>query len=84
MTDLTREVEDMILQFFKGLDNDDLKRIHCGYDVEQRLDEETEWEIKDRIWYLLKSRHVRWYHLADTIKDMVDESDDEDANEDED
>lgn len=89
MNDLSREVETMILQFFRGMDNDDLKEIKCGRDVDDRLDEETVWEIKDRIWYLLKTQHIRWYYLADSIKDMVDytqedDEEEEDAHTDED
>lgn len=81
MNDLSREVETMILQFFRGLDNEDLKEIKCGRDVDDRLDEETVWEIKDRIWYLLKTQHIRWYYLADSIKDMVDYTQDDDEEE---
>lgn len=81
MNDLSREVEAMIMQFFRGKDNDDLKRIHSGYDVENQLDEETIYEIKDRIWYLLKSQHIRWYDLARKVKDLVQESDDEEEEE---
>ena len=81
MNDLSREVETMILQFFRGLDNEDLKEIRCGRDVDDRLDEETVWEIKDRIWYLLKTQHIRWYYLADSIKDMVDHTQDDDEEE---
>ena len=84
MNDLSRDVEAMILQFFRGLDNDDLKQIKCGRDVDDRLDEETVDEIKDHIWYLLKTQHIRWYYLADSIKDMVDYTqDDEEEEEDE-
>ena len=82
MNDLSREVEAMILQFFRGLDNDDLKTIRNGRDVDDRLDEETVYEIKDRIWYLLKTQYIRWYYLADSIKDMVDRTqDDEEEDE---
>lgn len=90
MSQFSREVEAMILQFFQGKDNDELKQIMCGRDVEEKLDEETVYEIKDRIWYLLKSQHIRWYYLADSIKDMVDntqddeEEDQEDTQEDDD
>ena len=89
MNDLSREVEDMILQFFRGLDNEELKYIKCGRDVDDRLDEETVWEIKDRIWYLLKTQHIRWYSIAEKIKDMVvddeeDEEEEEQMDEDED
>lgn len=77
MNDLSREVEDIILQFFRGKDTDDLKRIHTGYDVHRELDEETICEIKDRIWYLLKTQYIQWYSIAQKIKDMVPESDDE-------
>ena len=81
MTDLSRDVEGMILQFFQGKDNDDLKKIKCGRDVDDELDEETVEEIKDRIWYLLKTQHIRWYYLADAIKDMVDHTQDEEDDE---
>lgn len=80
-SEFSREVEAMILQFFRGKDNDELKEIKCGRDVDERLDEETLWEIKDRIWYLLKTQHIRWYYLADSIKDMVDYNDDDDEEE---
>lgn len=84
MTEFSREVEAMILQFFRGLDNDDLKKIRCGRDVDDRLDEETVYEIKDRMWYLLKTQHIRWYYLADSIKDMVDYTQDDEDDEEED
>lgn len=86
MSFLVGETERMILQFFRGLDNDDLKKIHCGRDVDDRLDEETIDEIKDYIWYLLKTQHIRWYYLADSIKDMVNytQDDEEEEQEDED
>lgn len=73
----------MILQFFQAKDNDELKQIKCGRDVDDRLDEETVEEIKDRIWYLLKTQHIRWYYLADSIKDMVNYNDEDDEEEDE-
>lgn len=81
MSDFPREVEAMILQFFQGLDNDDLKKIKTGRDVDDRLDEETIDEIKDRIWYLLRTQYIRWYYLADSVKDMVDHTQDEDEEE---
>ena len=81
MSDFSREVEAMILQFFRGLDNDELKTIKCGRDVDDRLDEETIYEIKDRIWYLLKTQHIRWYYLADSIKDMVDYTEEDEEEE---
>lgn len=76
MSDFSREVEAMILQFFRRKDNDELKQVKCGRDVDDQLDEETVEEIKDRIWYLLKTQHIRWYYLADSIKDMVNYADD--------
>ena len=78
MTSLGRDVEAMILQFFQGKDNEELKRIQCGRDVDDKLDEETVDEIKNQIWYLLKTQHIRWYYLADAIKDMVDRTQEED------
>ena len=81
MNDLSREVEAMILQFFRRKDNDELKRIKTGRDVDNQLDEETAYEIKDRIWYLLRTQHIRWYYLLDSIKDMVDHTQDEDDEE---
>ena len=81
MNDLSRQVEAMILQFFQGKDNEELKRIKCGRDVDERLDEETLYEIKDRIWYLLKTQHIRWYYLADAIKDMVDNTQEDEEDE---
>ena len=84
MTTLIQETEQMILRFFQGKDNDDLKRIQCGRDVDDHLDEETVEEIKDQIWYLLKTQHIRWYYLADAIKDMVDHTRDEEEEDQED
>jgi hypothetical protein len=84
MNDLSKDVERMILQFFQGKDNEELKRIKNGRDVDDRLDEETVEEIKDQIWYLLKTQHIRWYYLADAIKDMVNHTKDEEEDEDED
>ena len=81
MNDLSRQVEAMILQFFQGKDNEELKRIKCGRDVDERLDEETLYEIKDRIWYLLKTQHIRWYYLADAIKDMVNNTEEDEEDE---
>ena len=84
MTTLVQETERIILQFFRGKDNDELKKVHCGRDVDDKLDEETVEEIKDQIWYLLKTQHIRWYYLADSIKDMVDHTRDEEDEEEED
>lgn len=81
MSDFSREVEAMILQFFRRKDNDELKQVKCGRDVDDQLDEETVEEIKDRIWYLLKTQHIRWYYLADSIKDMVNYADDDEEDE---
>ena len=81
MSDFSREVEAMILQFFRRKDNDELKQVKCGRDVDDQLDEETVEEIKDRIWYLLKTQHIRWYYLADSIKDMVNYADDSEEDE---
>lgn len=69
----------MILQFFQSKDNIELKKIQCGRDVSYELDENEEviYEIKDRLWYLLQQR-IRWYYLADSIKDMVDHTQDTD------
>lgn len=79
MNSLEREVEAMILQFFQSKDNIELKKIQCGRDVSYELDENEEviYEIKDRLWYLLQQR-IRWYYLADSIKDMVDHTQDTD------
>jgi len=82
MSNLAHDAEALILQFFQGKDNEELKKIHCGRDVDDRLDEETVEEIKDRIWYLLKTQHIRWYYLADAIKDMVDHTQDDEEEED--
>lgn len=84
MNDLSKDVERMILQFFQGKDNEELKRIKNGRDVDDKLDEETIGEIKDQIWYLLKTQHIRWYYLADAIKDMVNHTQDEEDEEDQD
>ena len=82
MSDFSREVEAMILQFFRRKDNEELKTVKCGRDVDDQLDEETVEEMKDRIWYLLKTQHIRWYYLADSIKDMVNYTiDDEEEDE---
>jgi len=84
MTELSKDVERMILQFFQGKDNEELKRIKNGRDVDDKLDEETVEEIKDQIWYLLKTQHIRWYYLADAIKDMVDHTQDEEDEQEQD
>jgi transcriptional regulator of heat shock response len=84
MATLSRDVERMILQFFQGKDNEELKRIKNGRDVDDKLDEETVDEIKDQIWYLLKTQHIRWYYLADAIKDMVDHTQDEEDEQEQD
>lgn len=78
------EVERMILQFFQSKDNTELKRIQCGYDVKRTLDEEEEvvYDIKDRMWEIIKQR-IRWYYLADAVKDMVDHTYDTEEDEDE-
>jgi len=80
-------VEQMILQFFQTKSNSELKQIETPRDIKRILDEEEDavYDIKDRLWVLVQER-IRWYSIAESIKDMVRhtyDSDHEEETEDE-
>lgn len=77
MTTIVKETEQMILQFFRTKDDNELRQIISGYDVHEKLDEETIYEIKEQIWYLLTSHHIRWWWLLQEIKDLIEQEDEE-------
>lgn len=82
--------EDCVYLFLKGLEDEELKQMKSGRDVEYRIDEETIEEIKDRIWSVLQHQ-IQWTRLLEKVKediglnsdDEVEEEDDEETKTDE-
>jgi hypothetical protein len=79
MSSIVTEAEDMVLCFFEKFDEDDLRSITSPYELEKRIDEETEYEMKERMWYLLKQR-INWSKILQTLHDSLTEQDDEEDN----
>lgn len=72
--------EDCVYLFLKGLDDEDLKLMKSGRDVENRIDEESIEEIKDRIWDILQNQ-IHWERILEKVKqDIGMESDDEEED----
>lgn len=76
----SRDVEFLILSYYRGKTNEELRQIETCYDVKNRIDEQAEQEMKDRLWYLMTSQYIQWYRLLDSIKDMVDYTQDEEED----
>lgn len=84
MSGIVGEAEDMVLCFFEKFDEEDLRSITNPYELEKKIDEETEYEMKERMWYLMKQR-INWSQLLQTLHDsLTEECDDEENGEDED
>lgn len=73
-------LEKLIYQFLsKTLSDEEKRNLLSGYDAERYIDEETEAEMKDAIFYAVKCR-VYWPKILDKLRDEVeDETDDEES-----
>ena len=79
-----REMEDLIYRFLeKTLEREDVKEIVNRWELQDKVDEETQEEIRHQIWTLLWSQ-VRWEYLLQRLRedknadeDSVDEEDDD-------
>jgi hypothetical protein len=80
------EAEHLIYRFFvKTLDRDQVKEIVNRWELEDKLDEETQDEISHQIWRLVLGQ-VRWEYLLQKLRDdkHADSSDEEDDEEEDD
>ena len=76
------EAEHLIYRFFvKTLDRKEVKEIVNRWELQDKLDEETEDEISHQVWRLVLGQ-VRWEYLLQKLRD--DKDADEDSSEDED
>jgi hypothetical protein len=81
---LIGQVEEIVLSFFQGRDDRFRRPLRSAYDVRNALDEETIEEIKDRIWYIVQTEYIRWYYIADAVRDMIGNTDEDEEEDEED
>lgn len=74
------EAEYWFGMFLKSLGREEVKALVSGYEAEQRLDEESEEEMKDAVWVQVR-RVIRWGAVLQRIKDEMGICDDEDDEE---
>ena len=72
--------EECVCLFLKGLDDEELKQMTSGRDVENKIDEETIEEIKYRVWRILEDQ-IRWDRLLQKVKDEFGLNDDDEEDE---
>ncbi len=73
----TQYLEDLIYKFLSQTLSDEEKRhLTSGYDAERYIDEETAYEMKDALFYYMKSR-VLWSSIISKLHDEAEESEDE-------
>jgi hypothetical protein len=80
------EAEHLIYRFFvKTLDRKEVKEIVNRWELEDKLDEETQDEISHQVWRLVLSQ-VRWEYLLQKLRDDkdADEDSEDEADEEED
>lgn len=77
-----REAEHVFMLFLKTLPREDLKHM-TGHEAELRLDEESEEEMKDAVWYLIR-RMIRWGYALQRVKDELNITDEDSDKEEED
>ena len=76
-------LEELLYMFLKAtLTNAEKKALTNGWDVEEHIDEETEYELKEQIYASVKS-YVRWSSIIRRLQDELDEEDEEEEEEDE-
>lgn len=83
-----RETEDLIYRFLcKKLDKQEVRDIVSRWELQDKLDEETQEEIRYHVWRSILFQQVRWEYLLDRLKEEkecdVEESEEEDEKEDE-
>jgi len=74
--------EDLFYAFLITLGIDEIKTLYTGYDAENRLDEESEEELRSAVWNVVRNR-IRWGYVLQKVKDELELDEDEDEVEDE-
>jgi len=79
-----REMEDLVYRFLvKSLDRDEVKEIVNRWELQDKVDEETQEEIRYEVWRMLWSQ-VRWEYLLQKLRDEKHADSDSDHDEEED
>ena len=72
------EAEQLIYRFFvKTLEREEVKEVVNRWELQDKLDEETESEIRDQVWRGLMEQ-VRWEYLLQRLRE--DKNADEDSS----
>ena len=75
-----RETEELIYRFlFRKLDKEEVREIVNRWELQDKVDEETQEEIRYEIWRNILFQQVRWELLLDRLRDEkeTDETDEE-------
>ena len=75
------EAEQLIYRFFvKTLDRTEVKEVVNRWELQDKLDEETESEIRDQVWRGLMEQ-VRWEYLLQRLREDKNADDDSSSEE---
>lgn len=83
-----RETEDLIYRFLcKKLDKEEVRDIVNRWELQDKVDEETQEEIRYEVWRSILFQQVRWEYLLDRLReakecDVEDEKRSDDEEED--
>ena len=76
-----RETEELIYRFlFRKLDKEEVREIVNRWELQDKVDEETQEEIRYEVWRNILFQQVRWELLLDRLRDEK-ETDETDADE---
>lgn len=78
-----KETEELIYRFlFRKLDKEAVKEIANRWELQDKVDEETQEEIRYEIWRSILFQQVRWEYLLDRLRDEKGADEDEEESED--
>lgn len=75
-----RETEELIYRFlFRKLDKEEVREIVNRWELQDKVDEETQEEIRYDVWRNILFQQVRWEYLLDRLREEkeTDETDEE-------
>jgi hypothetical protein len=75
-----RETEELIYRFlFRKLDKDEVREIVNRWELQDKVDEETQEEIRYEIWRSILFQQVRWELLLDRLREEKECDEDEEV-----
>ena len=80
-----KETEELIYRFlFQKLDKEAVRDIVNRWELQDKVDEETQEEIRYEIWRSILFQQVRWEYLLDRLRDEkgADEDEEEEGEDD--